>query len=267
MSATDHFAAIKDRQRATWAAGNFDDIAQLILDVGETCVDRSGIEAGMDVLDIGCGTGNAAIPAARRGATVTGLDLTPELLEMARANAAEAGVDVTWVEGDAEALPFEDASFDRVMSTFGVIFAPRHEVAAAEMARVCRPGGRIVMCNWPPTGLPGQMFKLFGSYMPPPPEGVQPPSLWGDAEHLQRLFAKATGTTPSLEPGLVRQPMPAEDLIPFFEERFGPAVKAKELLEPQGRWEELRAKWLELVSSFERDGAIENEYVIVTVPR
>jgi ubiquinone/menaquinone biosynthesis C-methylase UbiE len=266
MSVTDEIAAIKQRQRATWAAGNFDEISKLILEVGETCVDRAGIEAGMDVLDVACGTGNATLPAARRGATVTGLDITPELLEVARANAAEEGLDIEWVEGDAEALPFEDESFDRVISTFGVMFAPRHEVAAAELARVCRPGGRIVMCNWVPGGLVGRMFKLFASYVPPPP-GVQPPPLWGDGEHVRKLFAEATRTVPALEPRTVKMTDDPEHYIAWFEERFGPAIKAREVLEPQGRWEELRAKWLELATEFSTDGVVQGQYVVVTVAR
>src|SRR3954464_9790481 len=130
---------LKQRARKTWAAGNFDEIAKRVLEVGQRVAASAAIEPGMTVLDVACGTGNATIPAALAGGRATGLDLTPELLEDARRNADAAGVEIGWVEGDAEALPFEDGSFDRVISTFGVMFAPRHEVAAAELARVCAP--------------------------------------------------------------------------------------------------------------------------------
>ena len=141
-----------------------------IADVGELVAARAEIEPGMRLLDVACGTGNAAIPAARAGGRVTGLDLTPKLLEEGRAKAEAAGVEVEWVEGDAEELPFEDGSFDRVLSTFGHMFAPRHQLVADEMARVCREGGAIVTATWTPEGITGRTFAASSAYMPPPPD-------------------------------------------------------------------------------------------------
>src|SRR5437764_166728 len=161
MSAVDEF---RQRTRATWAAGDWDSFARFVEPVGARVLDRVGIEPGMDLVDVGTGTGgNVAIPAAQRGAKVVGCDVTPELFEHARRRAADAGVDVAWIEADAQDLPFEDASFDRVVSTFGAMFAPDHWAAAAELVRVCRPGGRIAMTTWVNDGFPGELFKLAGA--------------------------------------------------------------------------------------------------------
>jgi ubiquinone/menaquinone biosynthesis C-methylase UbiE len=178
----------KARQRATWDAGDYATLAERIADVGELVVARAGIAPGMRVLDVACGTGNAAIPAARGGATVTGLDLVPKLLEQGRARAHAAGLVIDWVEGDAEELPFEDGSFDRVLSTFGHMFAPRHQRVADEMARVCRKGGAIVTATWTPESVNGQAFAASANYMPPPPDFASPPILWGNEEHVRELF-------------------------------------------------------------------------------
>src|SRR5687768_3328047 len=176
----------KQRQRATWSAGRWDKVAELIVPVGQVVLDAADLEPGMDVLDVGTGSGsNISIPAALRGANVTGSDLTPELFDAARRRASEAGVEVEWVEADAEALPFDDDSFDRVFSTFGHMFAPRHAVTAAELARVCRPDGRIVTATWTPDGSTGSMFQAMGRHLPPPPEGVESPLTWGSEEHAR----------------------------------------------------------------------------------
>src|SRR3954462_10954035 len=159
-------AQFKERSRAAWAAGRFDVIAKTVHGVGRAVVDAAEIKPGDRVLDIACGTGNATIPAALAGGKCTGLDLTPELFDAARANAAEGGVEIDWVQGDAEDLPFDDRSFDRVVSTFGIMFAPRHEVAAAELARVIAPGGTAVLACWGPYGLNGEMFPMIGKRMP-----------------------------------------------------------------------------------------------------
>jgi ubiquinone/menaquinone biosynthesis C-methylase UbiE len=167
---------LRQRARATWAAGDWDVIAPLITPVGARALDRVGVEPGIDLLDVGTGSGgNVAIPAALRGAQVVGLDVTPELLARARRRAAEAGVEVEWVEGEAQDLPFEDERFDRVISTFGAMFAPDHARAAGELVRVCRPGGLVAMATWADAGFPAEMFKLTGAFLAPPPPGVQPP--------------------------------------------------------------------------------------------
>src|SRR3954464_11244406 len=178
----------RDRAHKTWAAGDFANIADLIWPVGARLVEDIGVEPGMRGVDLACGSGNAAIPAAVAGGKTTGLDITPELFDAGRRRASDAGVEIEWVQGDCEDLPFEDDSFDRVLSTFGIMFAPRHGVAAAEAARVLVPGGVLGFCNWSPTGMIGEMFKLIGSYMPPPPSFASPPPLWGTEAHVRELL-------------------------------------------------------------------------------
>jgi 2-polyprenyl-6-hydroxyphenyl methylase/3-demethylubiquinone-9 3-methyltransferase len=178
----------KQRQRAMWAAGDYPTLSEQIADVGELLTERAGVKAGMQVLDVACGSGNATLPAARRGAEVTGLDLVPELLAAGRAKAAAEGLEITWVEGDAESLTFADASFERVFSTFGHMFAPRHRETADEMARVCREGGLIGICCWTPEGVTGDIFRAAGAYMPPPPDYASPPLLWGTEDHVREMF-------------------------------------------------------------------------------
>jgi SAM-dependent methyltransferase len=164
--------------KTMWGSGNYAAVAEKIAEVGEACVERAGVEPGMEVLDVACGTGNATIPAARAGARVTGLDFSPDLLAIARERAADALVEVEWVEGDAQELPFEDATFDRVISTFGHMFAPDHERTAEEMKRVCR--GRIGISAWTPEGAIGEMFRAV--------DGPQESLLWGTEEHVRGLL-------------------------------------------------------------------------------
>jgi SAM-dependent methyltransferase len=186
----------KARQRDTWGAGDYSACSPYIAEVGELVVTRAGINPGMKVLDVACGTGNAALPAARAGARVTGLDLTPKLLDAGRAKAKAEGLTIEWREGDAENLPFEDGSFDRILSTFGHMFAPRHQQTAAEMVRVCRRGGAIVTATWTPEGVFGDIFKAAASYMPPPPDYASPPPVWGREDYVRELFSDvATGFT------------------------------------------------------------------------
>ena len=171
---------LKKAHRATWAAGDYAAVARHIDEAPpRDLLDRVDVRPGQDVLDVATGTGNVALKAAPAAARVVGLDLTPELFAVARQRAEEQGVVVEWVEGDAEELPFADASFDHVLSVFGVQFAPRHEVAAAELARVCRPGGNVGLVNWTPAGLIGELFTILGGYLPAPPDFVGPPPLWG----------------------------------------------------------------------------------------
>lgn len=184
----------KATQRATWERGDYGACAPYIGEVGDLVVTRAGITTEMRVLDVACGTGNAALPAARAGARVTGLDLTARLLDAGRARASAEGLEIDWQEGDAENLPFEDRSFDRVLSTFGHMFAPRHQRTAHEMARVCRRGGAIVTATWTPEGVFGELSRAAAAYMPPPPDYASPPPLWGREDHVRELFADvATG--------------------------------------------------------------------------
>ena len=181
---------IKQGVRASWAAGDYTAVARRQLwPVGERIIRHVGVRPGEDVLDVACGSGNAAIRAAQAGGRVVGVDLTPELFEAGRRLAAQAGVEVEWVEGDAEALPVKDASFDVVVSVFGCMFAPRHQLAADELARALRSGGRLCVCAWTPEGSLGEFFRTIGTHLPPPPDFAQSPLLWGSEEHVRALFA------------------------------------------------------------------------------
>lgn len=241
---------IKQRARATWAAGDFPEVARRQLwDVGERVVRRVGIGRGEDVLDVACGTGNAALRAAVAGGNVVGVDLTPELFDAGRRLAAEAGVEIRWDEGDAEDLPYADESFDVVLSTFGVMFAPRHRVAAGEIARVLRPGGRFCIASWTPEGLQGSFFALMGDFAPPMPSIVEPPLGWGDEDHVRELFA---GTGVTLEFDRESVPLPGRDgadaEIEWASRNFGPLIMLRGMLEQQGRWEEARDRMKTLYS-------------------
>ena len=233
--------ALKQTHRGTWAAGDYAAIAQLIDDAPpRDLLARVEIEPGQDVLDVATGTGNLALRVAAAGAQVVGIDLTPELFDTARRRAAEQAVTIEWVEGDAEDLPYADEEWDRVLSVFGVQFAPRHQVAARELARVCRPGGRIGLVNWTPEGQIGELFKIMGRYLPKPPDYASPPPLWGSEDHVLELFA---GTGVEFEFGRGHNPWrfdSPEHWVAFFETHYGPTLKAREKLTAEGRWEECR---------------------------
>jgi SAM-dependent methyltransferase len=241
---------LKRTHRTTWAAGDYAAVAELIDEAPPRDLMRhAAIAPGQEVLDVATGTGNAAIRAAAAGAQVVGLDLTPELLQTARRRGEQHGVVVEWVAGDAEDLPYDDDRFDRVLSIFGVQFAPRHAVVAQELVRVCRPGGRIVIVNWTPRGQIGELLKIIGRYMPPPPDYASPPPLWGSEDHVRELFAGHP-----VELGFARGHNPwrfdsAEHFVVFMETRYGPMLKARERLTAEGRWEECRE---EIVAMVER---------------
>jgi SAM-dependent methyltransferase len=262
----------RKRARATWAAGDWDSCAGLIAPVGAIVLDRIDVCPGLDLVDVGTGTGgNVAIPAALRGAKVVGLDVAPELFESARRRAAEAGVEIEWVEGDAQDLPFEDERFDRVVSTFGAMFAPDHERAAGELVRVCRTGGRVAMTTWLNDGFAGELFKLTGSFLPPPPAGVQPPPLWGVESHVEEVFA-AAGTTPMIARESVDLEFASvDDAVDEYAKDFGPFVMARAVLEPQGRWGDFLQAFADLVRRFNvaSDGSVRipADYLLITVDR
>ena len=259
---SDALAGMKRDARATWAAGDYDAIASGIWAVGESVVRRVGILAGDQVLDIACGTGNAAVPAAAAGGRVTGVDLTPELFPAARRRAVEADVELELVEGDAELLPFADNAFDVVLSTFGVMFAPRHEVAARELVRVLRPGGRVGLANWTQEGTAGSLFAATGRHLPQPPIGARSPLLWGREAYVRDLFAGA-----GIELDCVRERVPQKpdiDLaraVAFYLDKFGPLVTARTQLEAQGRWAAAEPEISEAVATMVADPP---EYLVVT---
>jgi SAM-dependent methyltransferase len=258
--------------RATWAAGDWDGFSRLVEPVGKLVLDRIGLEPGMELLDVGTGSGGTvAIPAALRGASVVGCDVTPELFEHARRRAAAAGVEVEWVEADAQDLPFGEESFDRVTSTFGAMFAPDHSRAAAELVRVCRPGGQVAMTTWVNDGFAGELFKLAGAFMPPPPPGVQPPPLWGLEEHVREAFAIAE-VSPTIERETVDFEFPSiEEAVQRYADDFGPFVIARGVLEPQGRWDEFLQAFADQVRRFNlaSDGTarIRSDYFVIRVER
>jgi SAM-dependent methyltransferase len=226
--------------KTRWGSGNYAAVADRITDAGKAVVERGGVGAGMEVLDVACGTGNATIPAAKAGARVTGLDFAPALLEIARERAADAMVEIDFLEGDAQEMRFEDASFDRVVSTFGHMFAPDHERTAAEMQRVLRPGGAIAVACWTPGGANGRMFRTIAELVPPPP-GAQPPALWGTEDHVRELWGDAEFEHHEI----VWTDESPEAFARFMLESFGPLLNAREVL--AGREDELERAYTDWV--------------------
>lgn len=258
----------QDRARATWSAGDFDAIAQRIWEVGDTLVEKVGVKEGERVLDVATGTGNAAIPAAVKGGVTTGLDITPQLLEDARENAAAAGVEVEWVEGDAQDLPFEDGSFDLVLSTFGCMFAPDHKRTAGEIARVLAPGGRFGVVAWRPEGNIGKFFATISKYAPPPPEGFQPPPLWGVRDHVNEIF-DGTGLELRFEDGAAHWHFDSyEETVEEYSTKFGPIVMLRPALEADGRWDDLvtdlRAMYEDVAVVEDGGISFDGEYLITS---
>lgn len=261
---------LKTRHRAMWALGDYARVAEeLVADVGRALVEAAGIGPGQRVLDVGAGTGNAAIPAALAGATVTASDLTPELLEVGRARAAEAGVELAWEVADAEALPYDDAAFDAVVSAIGVMFAPFHATAARELLRVTRTGGTIAVASWTPPGFIGQMFATMKPFAPPPPEGAQPPPLWGDEAHVRELLGdgvselsaeRRTVTIDAFATGA--------EFRDYFKAHYGPTIVTyRSLGEDRERVAALDEALAALGDRSLEDGRMEWEYLLVTAVR
>ena len=222
MHPTTPLEQLKSKMRETWMAGDFGQIARFSAAEAESFIARLGIRPGMRVLDVACGTGNLAIPAARAGAEVTGLDIAPNLLEQARSRAAAEGLKIAFDEGDAEQLPYPDSHFDIVMSMFGAMFAPHPERVAAELARVCRDGGRIAMANWTAEGFVGKMFAMGAHHVPPPP-GIPAPVLWGNENVVRERFASvAPATATTRRVAEFEYPFPPADVVRFFRDHFGP---------------------------------------------
>jgi len=237
MSAVLPDSELKARHRAMWASGDYPQMVETFLTpLGPRLVDACRIGPGVRVLDVASGTGNAAIPAAQRGAEVVASDLTPELFEAGRRRAADAGVELQWAQADAEHLPFEDESFDVVISSIGVMFAPQHRDAADELVRVCRPGGTIGLLSWTPEGMLGALFRTMRPFMPAPPPGAQPAPLWGSEDHLHELFGERVGFHTSRREVLEITAFPrARDYAEHFKAYYGPTIAARKNADKEGR--------------------------------
>ncbi len=219
---------LKAKHRALWASGDYPTVAaDLVPSLGPELVRACGVQTGDRVLDVAAGSGNVAIPAAEAGATVTASDLTPELFDAGRRIAAGRGVELEWVEADAEALPFADDSYDVVMSAVGVMFAPHHQPAADELIRVCRPGGTIGLINWTPQGFIGNLFKTMKPYAPPLPPSASPAPLWGDEDHVRELFGdRVTDLTMRRDEIVMDHSSSPHEFREYWKRKYGPTIAA-----------------------------------------
>ena len=225
--------ALKTKQQLTWASGDFAVIGTTLQIVGELLCEAADVGGGERVLDVAAGNGNATLAAARRFAHVTSTDYVPALLEGGRRRAEAEGLAITFEEADAEALPYPAASFDVILSTFGVMFAPDHAKSSSELLRVCRLGGRIGLASWTPEGFIGQMFRVVAKYIPPP-AGVQSPLLWGTRDHLQKLFGSAASINHTVRDFAFRYES-AEHFVEIFRTYYGPVHKAFAALDADGQ--------------------------------
>jgi ubiquinone/menaquinone biosynthesis C-methylase UbiE len=262
------FTTIKNRQQGTWSSGDYATIGATLQIVGELLCEALDLRAGSKVLDVAAGNGNVTLAAARRWCDVTSTDYVPALLERARERAKAEGLAVTFREADAEALPFEDNSFDVVVSTFGVMFTPDQEQAAAELLRVTRRGGKIGMANWTPDGFIGQLFKTIGKYLPPP-AGVKSPALWGTRANLDAKFGRAAEIRAEPRMFMFRYKSP-QHWLEMFRTFYGPTVKAFAALDPE-RQAALAADIVALIGHLNRatDGTmvVPGEYLEVVIAK
>lgn len=267
--ATLDLAAIKRRQQATWASGDYHMIGTQILIVSELLIEALDVRSTERVLDVATGSGNAALAAARRGCPVVGLDYVPALLERARRRAAAEGLEAEFIEGDAEALPFEDGAFDVVTSVFGAMFAPNQEQTARELARACRPGGRIGLVAHTPEGFIGQLFRTNAKHVPPP-AGLRSPVLWGTEDRLRELFAGSIGETRFERRFYAFRYASAGAYLDYWRRWYGPTMKTFEAVGEAGR-AALESDLLELIGRFNRadDGTmvVPSEYLEAVLVR
>jgi len=258
--------ALKTKHRAVWALGDYAAVArEVIPELGRVVVAAAHLGPGDRVLDVAAGTGNAAIEAAHTGASVIASDLTPELLEDGRRNAAAQGINLVFEEADAEALPYSDDSFDVVLSCVGVMFAPHHERAARELTRVASPGGRLALINWTPEGFVGQLLATVRPFVPAPPAGVQPPPLWGDEGHVRDLLSTTvTDLTMTRRQLRVDRFASGEEFRDFFRDFYGPTAAAyRAVAEDAERHEALDAALIALAERHLDGGAMNWEYLLV----
>lgn len=262
-------AAVKTRQQGAWSSGDYAVVGATLQIVGEQLCESLDLRAGQKVLDVAAGNGNATLAAARRGCDVVSTDYVPALLERGRARAAAEGFGIDFRQADAEALPFADATFDVVASTFGVMFTPNQERAAAEMIRVCRPSGKIGLANWTPDGFIGQLFKTIGKHLPPP-AGVKSPALWGTSARLAELFGPTAASIAIKERDFVFRYKSAQHWLDVFRTYYGPVLKAFEALPAQTQTA-LAADLIALVGQFNRSDdesmIVPGAYIEIVVTR
>lgn len=269
-SAAPDFAAIKTRQKAAWASGDYAVIGTTLQIVGESLCEAADLRAGERVLDVAAGNGNVTLAAARRWCEVTSTDYVPALLERGRERAAAERLHgIEFREADAEALPFDDGSFDAVVSTFGCMFTPNPARAASEMLRVCRPGGKIAMANWTPDGFIGQVFKTIGKHVPPP-AGVQSPALWGARGRIAELFEESAKSIVIEKRHFNFRYRSAEHMLEVFRSYYGPILKAFAALDADGQ-HRLAADFLSLANQFNKAGdaslVLPSEYLEIVVTK
>jgi len=262
-------AALKNRQQAAWSSGDYAVVGTTLQIVGEELCEALDLRAGQNVLDVAAGNGNATLAAARRWCNVVSTDYVPSLLERGRARGSAEGLKIAFKEADAEALPFEDNTFDAVVSTFGVMFTPNQDRAASELLRVCRPGGQIGLANWTPDGFIGQMFKILGKYLPPP-AGVKSPALWGTRARLNEMFGAGAGSI-SAEPRYFKfRYRSAENFVEVFKTYYGPMLKAFAALD-ETRQNGLRNDLIALIASVNKanDGTmvVPSEYLEIIITK
>lgn len=269
-AATDpEMQALKQRLKTTWESGDYGAFAVYLQRGAADFLERLDIQPGTRMLDVACGAGQISVPAARAGAQVTGVDIAANLVEQAQSWAREEGVDARFDEGDAEALPYDDASFDLVTSLLGAMFAPQPDRVASELLRVCRPGGRIVMGNWTPEGFVGGMFKIIGKHAPPPPL-MAPPVQWGDEAIVRQRLATGADVTVTRRYYPFEYPFGPEAVVDLFRDYYGPAQKAFAALDPAGQaalQEELTSHWQQHNQANDGGTRVEAEYLEVVARR
>ena len=267
---TPEMETLKTRLKATWMSGDYGHFAKYLEPGALEFLSHITMEPGMRILDVACGAGQTAIPMSRAGAKVTGIDIATNLIEQARARAHAENLDARFDEGDAEMLPYDDSSFDIVISLIGAMFAPRPELVTAEMKRVCRPGGKIIMGNWTPTGFVGQMFKTMGKHVPPPAI-MAPPVKWGDEEVVRERYNDGISylkLNRRLYP--FRYPFPPSDVVEFFRTYYGPTHKAFAALDTEKQSalrQDLEQLWINHNTATDGTTSLESEYLEVVAIR
>ena len=267
---TPELETLKSKLRATWTAGDFSQIAKAYEKSAAEFVDRLDIKPGTKFLDVACGSGNLALPAARLGAAVTGMDLAPEMVQQARENAKREGLTAQFDEGDAEALQYADGSFDLVATMFGAMFAPRPELTASELLRVCKPGGTIAMANWTPAGFVGQMFKMTAAHVPPP-AGMPSPVLWGVESNVRERLGSGVSSLEARPRNVIFEfPFGPAEVVEHFRNYYGPTQKAFLALDENGQAalrKDLEKLWSD--HNLAKDGStkVESEYLEVIATR